>query len=44
MLTLPDAWAWDFWTVDDRGPNDTFVGAVSDPMPVIMTADGLRLA
>ena len=28
----------------NRGPDDTFVGAVSDPMPVIMTADGLQLA
>ena len=26
-----------------RGPDDTFVGAISDPMPVVMTPDGLRL-
>ena len=27
----------------NRGPDGTFVGAVSDPIPVVMTAAGLRL-
>ena len=36
--------SWVLLAFLNRGPDDTFVGAVSDPMPVIMTADGLQLA
>ena len=36
--------AWVLLAFHNRGPDDTFVGAVSDPMPVVMTADGLQLA
>ena len=36
--------SWVLLAFLNRGPDDTFVGAVSDPMPVVMTADGLQLA
>ena len=36
--------AWVLLAFLNRGPDDTFVGAVSDPMPVVMTADGLGSA
>lgn len=36
--------AWVLLAFLNRGPGDTFVGVVGDPMPVVMTADGLRLA
>lgn len=35
---------WVLLAFHNRGPGDTFVGAISDPMPVVMTPDGLRLA
>ena len=28
----------------NRGPDGVFVGEINDPMPVTMTAEGLRLA
>jgi Glycosyl hydrolases family 32 N-terminal domain len=34
---------WVLLAFHHRGPDDTFVGAISDPMPVVMTPDGLRL-
>lgn len=36
--------SWVLLAFLNRGPDDTFVGAVSDPMPVVMTTDGLQLA
>ncbi|MET1073790.1 MAG: hypothetical protein ABWY11_14185 [Umezawaea sp.] len=36
--------SWVLLAFLNRGPDDTFVGAVGDPMPVVMTADGLQLA
>jgi beta-fructofuranosidase len=36
--------SWVLLAFLNRGPDDTFVGAVSDPMPVVMAADGLQLA
>jgi beta-fructofuranosidase len=34
---------WVLLAFHHRGPDDTFVGAISDPMPVVMTPNGLRL-
>ena len=36
--------AWVLLAFHHRGPDDTFVGEISDPMPVVMTPAGLRLA
>jgi beta-fructofuranosidase len=35
---------WVLLAFHNRGPDDTFVGEISDPMPVEMTPKGLRLA
>ena len=35
---------WTLLAFHNRGPDGTFVGAISDPMPVVMTPEGLRLA
>ena len=34
---------WVLLAFHHRGPDDTFVGSISDPMPVVMTPDGLRV-
>jgi len=38
----PDQWM--LLAFHNRGPDSTFVGEISDPMPVGMTPEGLRLA
>jgi beta-fructofuranosidase len=35
---------WVLLAFHNRGPDGTFVGAISDPMPVVMTPTGLQLA
>ena len=35
--------SWVLLAFHHRGSDDTFVGAISDPMPVVMTPDGLRV-
>lgn len=34
---------WVLLAFHNRGPADRFVGSISDPMPVRITGDGLRL-
>jgi beta-fructofuranosidase len=36
--------SWVLLAFHNRGPDGTFVGSVSDPMPVDVTSEGLRLA
>ncbi len=36
--------AWVMLAFHNTGPDGLFVGSISDPMPVVMTADGLTLA
>jgi len=43
-LVRDRAGRWVLLAFHNRGPDGTFVGAISDPMPVEATPEGLRLA